>query len=159
MEKKFEAFENRIELLKKTVVDKEQEISFLEQKLNTIENSFDTKLKALETKIKTSLNRFKCDKCDFSTISENGLKTHNTKKHKDKIQISEDIFPKQCSVCDLLLNNKKEMAKHMRTHSYKFVQYQCEHCDFIGGEEIDMEVHIAKLHGDMWIVDCGLWIV
>ena len=40
------------------------------------------------------------------------------------------------------------MAKHMRTHSDKFVQYQCEHCDFIGGEEIDMEVHIAKLHGD-----------
>ena len=46
------------------------------------------------------------------------------------------------------------MAKHMRTHSYKFVQYQCEHSDFIGGEEIDMEVHIAKLHGDKF--ECGL---
>jgi hypothetical protein len=46
------------------------------------------------------------------------------------------------------------MKQHMRTHSYKFVQFQCEFCEFIGGEEIDMEVHTAKLHGEK--IECGL---
>jgi hypothetical protein len=71
----------------------------------------DTKLKTLESNLKTSFNRFKCDKCDFSTNSENGLKTHNTKKHKDQKENSEEIFPKQCSLCDLLLNNNKRNDK------------------------------------------------
>ena len=46
------------------------------------------------------------------------------------------------------------MKKHMRTHSYSYVQYKCDICDFMGYDEIDMDVHAAKLHGDKH--DCGL---
>ena len=154
MEKKCEVFENRIEMLKKTVEEKEQQVSALADKLNTLEIFVDTKLSDFETSLKTNVKRFKCEKCDFSTTSENGLKTHVTRKHKNPQDNTQDIFPKQCSLCDQNVNNKKEMKKHMRTHSYKWVQFQCEHCEFIGGEEIDMEVHTAKLHGEN--IECGL---
>ena len=46
------------------------------------------------------------------------------------------------------------MNTHMRTHSYKYVQYQCEKCDFCGGDDYTMEVHIAKHHDDKF--ECGL---
>ena len=49
------------------------------------------------------------------------------------------------------------MKKHMRTHSYKDAVYKCDLCDFIGGDQIEMEVHLAKLHGDNF--ECGLIMI
>ena len=36
----------------------------------------------------------------------------------------------------------------MRTHSYSLVQYKCDLRAFMGYDEIDMDVHAAKLHND-----------
>ena len=154
MENKCEVFENKIEMLNKAVSDKEQQVTTLSQRLNTLENTFETRVKELEICFKANSEKFKCQKCDFSTNSENGLKTHVTKKHKEQKQNIKETFPKQCSLCDLIFKSKKEMSKHVRTHSYSYVQFKCEHCEFIGGEEIDMEVHSAKLHGDKF--ECGV---
>ena len=40
------------------------------------------------------------------------------------------------------------MSTHLRTHSYKYVQYQCEKCDFCGGDFYTMQVHIGNHHDD-----------
>ena len=77
---------------------------------------------------KSNFEKFKCNKCDFSTNSENGLKLHVTKKHEEKTENVEETFPKQCSLCNLVFKNKKEMSKH----SYSYVQFRCENCEFIG---------------------------
>ena len=42
----------------------------------------------------------------------------------------------------------------MRTHSYSLVQFKCDLCDFMGYDEIDMDVHAAKFHSDK--CECGL---
>ena len=42
----------------------------------------------------------------------------------------------------------------MRTHSYKNVQFECEICDFKGRAKTNMEVHVAKLHGEK--IECGI---
>ena len=44
----------------------------------------------------------------------------------------------------------------MRTHSYSLVQFKCDLCDFMGNDEIDMDVHAAKFHSDKCECDlCG----
>ena len=52
------------------------------------------------------------------------------------------------------MKDKAHLKKHVRTHSYSLVQYQCDLCEFMGYDEIDMDVHAAKHHGDQHV--CGL---
>ena len=82
--------------------------------------------------------QLKCDKCDFATHFEAGLKSHAGKKHKKGKDNGEIVFPKQCTLC----------------HSYKLAQFKFDHCDFVGGDEIDMEVHVARTHEENF--ECGL---
>ena len=76
------------------------------------------------------------------------------KKHKAQKESAENNSSKQCNFCDIVLNDEREMKNHMRTHSYSLVQYKCDLCDFMGYDEIDMDVHAAKVHGDKF--ECGL---
>ena len=46
------------------------------------------------------------------------------------------------------------MKKHLVTHSYKEIRYKCEECDFVGQNEVTMEVHFGKLHPAKF--ECGL---
>ena len=154
MENKFDKLEDKIEKQHKTLQEKEKLIKNLENKLETLEDSFVTKLNKLEKLSEENKNKFKCEKCSFVTNSENGLKTHVTKKHKDKIEMNEKNFPQQCSLCDETLDNLRDLKKHMRTHSYKHVQFKCNLCEFVGGDDHKMEVHLAKAHGDK--IECGL---
>jgi hypothetical protein len=99
-------------------------------------------------------DQFKCDKCDFATKSEAGLKSHTSKKHKRGKDNANIVFPKQCTLCDVSLKNSKGKKIQMRTHSYKLDQFKCDHCDFVGGDEIDMEVHVTRTHEEH--LECGL---
>ena len=83
---------------------------------------------------------------------EHGLKTHMARKHKSREDIKS--FPQQCTLCDEVLKDLKQQKTHMRMHSYKYVQYQYGTCDFTGGCDIDMEVHMGKVHGEKF--ECGL---
>ena len=140
MEKKLESMEQKNDLQRQTLADKEGQIKSLEKKV--------------ENKIKETEVKFKCSKCNFSSNSESGLKTHITKKHTILQEAVPDKFPNPCILCDKMLKDKTEARKHLRTHSYKLVQFKCEICDFIGSEEIDMEVHNAKTHGEK--AECGI---
>ena len=46
------------------------------------------------------------------------------------------------------------MKLHMKTHSYKPIDYQCAECDFLGATETTMEVHNGKQHSEN--IECGL---
>ena len=83
------------------------------------------------------------------------MKTHVAKKHKTAQKKEEMLtFPITCELCDKELKDKKEMVKHQKNHSYKFVAYKYVKCDFLGEDEIGMEVDLGKEHGEKFI--CGL---
>ena len=48
----------------------------------------------------------------------------------------------------MFLNDKKQLKKHMRTHSFNYATFKCALCEFIGGEQIEMEIHDARVQGD-----------
>ena len=100
-------------------------------------------------------NKFKCEKCKFVSNSEQGLKTHVAKKHKSEKKKEIILkFPVSCELCDKELKDKREMLKHQKSHSYQYVAYKCVKCEFLGEDEIAMDVHIGKEHGDKFA--CGL---
>ena len=143
MEDKFQSFDNKIELLRKSIELKEDKISSLETKVNDQEVLFNEKLEKLSRE-----KKFKCDKCDYETNKESTLHNHKSKKHQKNTEMDDSIFPKQCDLCEIVLNNNKEMKNHRRTHSFNYVTFKCALCDFIGGEQIDMEIHDARVHSD-----------
>ena len=133
IEARFEKQENKIEMQYKSLQEKENLIKDLENKLKKFEELFVNKIDKIEKLSEENKNKFKCEKCSFATNSENGLKTHVTRKHKNQIEITENKFPQQCSLCDEILNNLRDLKKHLRTHSYKNIQYKCNLCEFVGG--------------------------
>ena len=63
--------------------------------------------------------QFKCDKCDFATHFEAGLKSHAGKKHKKGMDNAEIVFLSNVLYVMKFWENNKEIKIHMRTHSYK----------------------------------------
>ena len=124
----------------------------MEKKFNDVEKAIKEKLE-LEP-IPKPVESFQCDKCSLSSSSEHGLKTHMRKKHKAQKEFQESNSSQQCNFCDVVFSDERQMKKHMRTHSYSLVQYKCDLCELMGNDEIDMDVHAAKLHGDKF--ECGL---
>ena len=116
IENRFKTAENKIELLRKTLDEKDKNISLLEAKITTLETTFTEKLASIEKHVTEKENKFKCNKCDFETNSETGLKTHTSKKHKQEKDNGETAFPQQCKLCDKILKSNKEKKIHMRTH-------------------------------------------
>ena len=154
LEKKFETFENKIRMLKDSLDDKEKTISAFETRLIEKENSVDEKLKEIESnwKIKEK-SIFKCEECNFTTSSEQGLKTHTKRKHI-KTSKQPKNYPTNCEFCDIEVKSKLEMKLHLKTHSYKPVNYECAECDFLGTTEPTMDVHNGKQHSEN--IECGL---
>ena len=60
----------------------------------------------------------------------------------------------KCDLCEKAIEDKSEMKKHMRHHSYISASYKCLDWDFICETDLGMEVHIGKEHADGF--DCGL---
>ena len=79
--------------------------------------------------------QFNCEKCNFVTNSEQGLKTHISKKHRDQIEINGKDFPQQCRLCEKTLKDLRELKKHMRTHLYKNIQFKSNLCKIVVGDE------------------------
>ena len=50
--------------------------------------------------------------------------------------------------------NSSDLKKHLVIHSYKKIRCECEECDFIGLNEVTMEVHLGNLQFGKF--ECGL---
>ena len=94
---------------------------------------------------------FKCTKCNFESKSEQGLKSHMTRKHTVS---KKEGYPKMCDLCEIEISNADMMSKHLKTHSYTDARFKCEDCEFVGLTRDTMEVHIGKTHTDSF--ECGL---
>ena len=169
LEKNMEKKEKRIIALEEKIKhfeNKFSEVNNLETKLNYVEirlqkqskdnKTLTEKVIKLQLIVKNNEKKiFKCDQCDFSSVSEQGLKTHNKRKHtKAKVEEGTDSFPKMCNLCEKLFESEIDMKKHLKTHSYKQIEYRCEECDFLGATPHTMEVHLGKCHSDQF--ECGL---
>ena len=42
----------------------------------------------------------------------------------------------------------------MKSHSYKLVKFRCAECDFVGENDLTMDVHVGRNHADDF--ECGL---
>ena len=94
---------------------------------------------------------FKCEKCNFQTNSQSGLKIHNKKKHT---LVNKETYPKKCDLCEKEVYNVAEMRKHITSHSYTYSKFKCGECEFVGANDTTMAVHIGKHHSEKF--ECGL---
>ena len=74
----------------------------------------EVKISVLETKLKEgtaktiSAKNFKCNKCDFNTHSEQGLKTQEKRKHTEKAKpLSSKETSFECLDCDFIGKSRK----------------------------------------------------
>ena len=169
MDVKIDEIANNLQLVKKSVIEKDIEISkleerikinedkirYLEEKINQIlkddaSNEFGNKLKDLEeiqtNFIEESEEKYKCNKCDFKTYYKKGLAIHKKKMHK--------VFT--CTKCGEIFDTGREHKIHFYTHSYtsESEMMKCKNCDFETKSVYTMEVHVTKCRTKDF--ECGL---
>ena len=126
----------------------------INQQQQTLEN-LEKKVKNLEEEVKIEEKCFKCHLCDFKSEFEKGLKTHINRKHKTENKKEESRkFPRVCEFCEKEIKSSKELKTHMKNHTYRYVKYQCNECEFMAADSVDMSVHVGKAHGENY--ECGL---
>ena len=141
VEIKMEVFETNLSTLKKSLIEKDTYISKLENKIQDFEKVCEVQQENIEQLVKDnennsknieylkdkfsnlanlvpikSVNSFKCTNMHSKTQSEQGLKTHITRKHTLITSIG---YPKTCDLCDKQFVNAGDMKRHMRSHSYR----------------------------------------
>ena len=127
----------------------EKKVEILEKEKPS--NYLDDKVKDLEEKqtylIEESSEKYKCNKCDFTTYYQKGLKIHKKKMHK--------VY--SCSNCDEIFDTKRDFKVHSYTHSFTNTEKdvnKCNNCNF-ETESIDtIEVHVGKCREENF--ECGL---
>ena len=100
----------------------------------------------------SKVNDLKCKKCDYTTTSKQGLKIHNARVHS---QVNFDEFPAACDICEKILDNEAKLKRHKKNeHTYHYVKYQCNECEFMANEEQTLHVHFGREHAKK--KQCGL---
>ena len=142
-------FEKQIISLSNEINHKDKHIERLEKEIKHLNNKI-TKIKEIEESTlvlsekvlpiehikQAEKEHFKCTHCDFQSSSKAGLRFHMKMKHTD---YTKEEFPRSCDQCDKIVNNISDMKKHLKTHSYKDIQFQCSFChfcNFCSGEQI-----------------------
>ena len=183
VDKKIETFEQKLQILIKVIEEKDSLINDLQKKQKNVETEFrketevkneeieslekkidmhlknheilEEKVNKLEVSLKHNENKFKCKECKFTTGSEQGLKSHVTKKHKN------DSCLLSCEKCDAKLQSKIDLKIHMKAHTYtdnysgkELNGFKCETCAFIAQDGWTMQIHHGKSHGELF--ECGL---
>ena len=125
-----------------------------EKKIKDLENTNRqkfTKQKNSEATI-TEKSSIQCEKCEYTTTSRQGLKIHNLKVNS---KINYDEFPAACDVPEKVFTNEKELRKHKEAnHTYHYVRYQCNECEFMANEVETLDVHFGRKHSST--NQCGL---
>ena len=171
---KFKNFidENQINIMNKELKNKNAQINALEMRMDELEKDHQAhkkeqgkKIKELENTCKQkskkvkdseikipSENTVQCRNCDFTTVSRQGLKIHNTKVHS-KINFEE--FPAACNICEKVLESEISLKKHKKSeHTFHNVKFQCNECEFMANEVQTLQVHFGINHSVQ--KQCGL---
>ena len=130
--------------IEKQLNEKDTVIKALVEKVNELEKRIE-KQKQINFIPEKSKETISCSYCDFTSLSEQGLKVHIKRKHT---LTACETFPKECDICDDLIENKNKLKIHMKLHSYKKAAYKCEDCEFIGESPYTMDVHSGKLYSE-----------
>ena len=158
LNKKLEKLENNLQEMKSVLDQKDLEIRNIQAKCIKLE----TKVKHLEEEtgeieervINQSLSVlensvripekeiFKCEKCNFSTESERGLKVHIKRKHANL----ETSFPLNCDFCEIKCYDNDDLENHLKEHTYITLKFKCEDCEFLASDELSLEVHAERKH-------------
>ena len=84
----------------KVIQETELKFKSLEEKMQTLQKENEViqdKLNNIESHVNSVETKHKCEKCKFTTSSEQGLKTHISKKHKAGKKKEETLtFPITC---------------------------------------------------------------
>lgn len=155
VEKRFQELEKKISLFEKLLKERDGKISTLESCLKEINMILEKESKSKGSKtINNSKQIFKCEFCEFSTNSKNGLKTHKARKHTNYSEGTQII---KCEFCDEEFKLEKELKEHMISHSYREsddLKYKCDECEFWGPNEFSMKTHFKRLHCET--ISCGM---
>ena len=119
-----------------------------EQKQSTINEEVSKTKQNSKIDVEVVKQNFNCDKCKFTTESENGLKVHCKTKHANL-----EYPPYNCEFCEKSFGSESQLKSHLKTHSYSKV-IKCENCSFFATNDLSLKVHVGKEHsGDH---ECGL---
>ena len=167
--------DKQIDSLKKHIEVKDAQINGLEIKLEELDKAqqkqkkhFEKKLKDIENTLKQKLvkektpasifpesifpEKIKCNKCDYTTTSRQGLKIHTTKSHS---KVDFVAFPTACDVCEKVLENESKLREHKKNeHTYHTVKFQCNECEFMASDPHTLQVHFGINHSST--KHCGL---
>ena len=159
LNKKLEKLENNLQELKSVLDQKDLEIrniqakcikletkvKHLEEETGEIEERvINQSLSVLENSIRIPEKEiFKCEKCNFSTESERGLKVHIKRKHAN---LSETSFPLNCDFCEIKCYDNDDLENHLKEHTYITLKFKCEDCEFLASDELSLEVHAERKH-------------
>ena len=98
--------------------------------------------------VKETVEKLKCDLCEYESNSKRGKHIRKKKKH-------EKIF--ECDLCDKTFETETERKIHRKTHSFKS-QFMggvvCENCGFECKSVYTIEVHIGECFRNNF--KCGL---
>ena len=72
----------------------------------------------------------KCDKCDFTSMSQDNLRNHVETVHKQK-----------CDKCDFESSTKEHLKNHMQT-THKQKRIKCDYCDKKFNKEETLNSHM-----------------
>ena len=169
-----------IEDLKKELKNKTSQINSLEIKLEELEKSQvkhnklqEKKIKEMENYIKQTKGKgkkseksendilvediIKCEKCDYTTTSRQGLKIHNAKTHS---KIDFEAFPAACNVCEQVFDNEKCLNQRKRKeHTFHIIQFQCNECGFMANDPHTMHIHFGMYHTcTLKMIPLNFWI-
>ena len=154
-QKHFQELEKKISTFEKLLEERDEKISTLESSLNEINITLEKVSKSKGSRIiDNSKQIFKCEFCEFSTHSKNGLKTHQARKHTNYSEGAQLI---RCEFCDEEFKTEKDLKEHMISHSYREssdLKYKCDECEFWGPNEFSMGMHFKRLHCET--ISCGL---
>ena len=145
IDRKIEAFESKMSTVIHAIKEKDDAIASLQKKLCDFGYKFESKIVE-----KKKRKIFKCTSCDYESSSQQGLKIHIARKHTvNKLETSSI-----CELCDKKFETADKLQKHMKCHSYQDAKFKCVDCNFVGTNNLTMEVHNGKYHTD--IFECGI---
>ena len=97
----------------------------------------------------------RCQECDYTTKSTNGLKEHQKKHKKQGRQVSSCLSivsdTVTCKECDFTSTSTRGLTQHQRTHKKVF---SCGKCIFKGQTQKAIDIHITSKHKEYKCDEC-----